>query len=447
MDPKVQRTFQEAQELYRQERWAEALVVLDDLSLSYKSDKDIMLNRAMCLARIGKEEEAELLCDHLTVVHNDVRGAQLKAQIPQAKREGKDAPKEAKKRSMPLSPQTLKRAMVVIFVCSLAAAAWTFYSTYRAPAPPSIATAPAPGARTLSFPDETPIGTVAIRSWGYSTAPEGDHTDNWKVLGPAVGRVEVPAGKEVQLSVEPGQIGQLSSLRWMGSDDIQDLSLRNCLVGDADMAHIDHLTGLFELDITNSQVGPAGYEKLYRLTSLRDITIIGTTLGEPGRALIASQSYVTKIDADGADLGDEWLQGLPPLEHLIFLSLDEIEKITDEGIVHIAKHKNLKKLFLSYTQLTDKSMPKLQQLTYLDRFWMENTAVTDASMAGFRTMPHIAEIGIAYTEVTSEGLMQLSGIDSLRKVGIRGCKNISLEAARRFKAQNPEVVVETAMNL
>lgn len=446
MDLKVQRKFQEAQDLYRQERWAEALVVLDDLSLSYKSDKEIMLNRAMCLARIGKEEEAELLCDHLTVVHNDVRAAQLKAQIPQARREGKLAPKEKKASKALFSGALLKRGIVLVFVLSAGFAAWSFLSTYKPAPPPAIATAPAPSVRTLKFPSEVRIGTLQIRDWGYANATHATYGAPWSMLGDAKGTVEIPAGKEVQLSVDPGQVHQLKSLRRLGANDLQSLSLKTCAVGDADMNHIGHLTGLFELDISNTQVGPDGFGNLYRLTSLRDLACVGTTLGEPGRALIASQTYISQIDADRADLGNEWLIGLPPMEHLIFLSLDETERITDEGIVHIAKHTNLRKLFLSYTQLTDVGLKKLQGLKYLDRFWMEGTAITDASMAGFRTMPNIAEIGIAYTSVTSEGLMQLSGIRTLKKVGLRGCKEISMEAARNFQTQNPDCFVETAMS-
>jgi len=447
MDHKVQQKYQEAQELYRQERWAEALVVLDDLSLSYKSDKDIMLNRAMCLARIGKEEEAELLCDHLTVVHNDVRAAQLKAQIPQAKRDGKAAPKEIAKRTPLLSPDAMKRAIIAVFLLSAATAGWTFFTTYKRPAPAPIATAPAPPARTLAFPADVRIGTLMVRDWSYTSNTQGAFGAPWRNLGDAKGKVEIPAGQEVQLLLEPSQAQHLKSLKRLGKNALQSLSVKNSAVGDGDMAYIAHLTGLFELDISNTQVGPRGFANLYQLTSLRKIACIGTTLGEPGRALIASLTYVHQIDADRADLGDEWLMGLPPLEHLIFLSLDEIDEITDEGIAHIAKHKNLRKLFLSYTQMTDAGLAPLQKLNYLDRFWMEGTHVTDAGMAGFRTMPNIEEIGIAYTAVTSEGFMQLSGIRTLKKVGIRGCKEISLEAARRFKSQNPDCVVETAMLL
>ncbi len=447
MDSKQQQEYQEAQELYRQERWAEALVIFDDLSLSYKSDKDIMMSRAMCLSRVGKEEEAELICDYLTVVHKDPRAAQIKAQIPQAKRDGKTAPKEKKAQTPLLDPLVVKRVVVAVFVAALAYAGWTFFSTYKAPVPPSIATAPAPSGRTLKFPADVSLGSILIRDWGYSTNLQGKQENKWQSLGEARGKVDIPDGKEVQLRVSPVQAANLAAIRRLGSQALQSLNLNDCPVGDVEMGYIAHLTGLFQLSIDGTRVSPAGYEKLYRLTSLREISMTGTRLGVPGRIFIGNQPYLADIDADIADLDDDWLIGLPPMEHLVFLSLDDIEGITDAGIAEIAKHRNLKNLYLSYTGITDVGVKNLQTLKRLERLWLEGTKVTDASMAGFRTMPNIAEIGIAYTTVTNEGLMELSGIRTLKKVGIRGCENITLAGARRFKNLNPDCFVDTAFEL
>jgi hypothetical protein len=144
-DLKTVQKFRDAQELFHQERWKDALRLFDDLSLSYKSDKEIMLNRAMCLARLGKEEEAELLCDHITIVHKDPRGALLKSQIPRSRRDEKDAPAEIKQRKPLVSPELLKRAVIACFVVALGFAAWSFYSVYEAPIPAAIATMDAPG--------------------------------------------------------------------------------------------------------------------------------------------------------------------------------------------------------------------------------------------------------------------------------------------------------------
>lgn len=446
-DEKTLRKLQDAQHLYHQERWAEALKAFDDLSLSYKSDRNVMLSRAMCLARIGKEEEAELLCDHISVVHQDPRGAQLKAQIPQWKKEGKSAPPEAKERRPILSGAIVRRGLIGCFIGALLLAVWTFYSTYEAAVPETIVTMPAPGERTLPFPADFSLGTVSTRDWGYASNPQGEQTGYWQELGPAQGRLTVPAGKEVMLKVLPAQSGQLGALRRLRANDLQSLWMNQCRIADEDMAHIAHLSGLFELSIDDTPIGPAGYAHLGRLTSLRRVSIIDTTLGDTGRQFIGQQPFLEHIDADRADLGDDWLIGLPPLDKLTFLSLDDTEGITDAGIEHIAKHRNLEHVFLSYTQLTDVGMKHIQSLKSLRRAWFEGTNITDASMAGFRLMPNIQEIGIAFTAVTTDGLMELADIRNLKKVGAKGCDNITADGIRRFMTLQPNCIVETELNV
>ena len=446
-DEKTLRKLQDAQELYRQERWPEALKAFDELSLSYKSDRDVMLSRAMCLARIGKEEEAELLCDHISVVHQDPRGAQLKAQIPQWKKEGKIAPPEKKERKPIISPEVLKGGMIACFLAAVVLSGWTFYSHYEAPVPAAIVTMPAPGERTLRFPADASLGTVNIRDWSYATDTQGSQGQFWERLGEARGAVTIPAGKEAQLRVTAAQSASISALGRLGANALQSLWMNECRLSDADLAHIRHLTGLFELSIDNNPIGPGGYAHLARLTSLRRVSIIGTTLGEAGRQFIGQQPFLDHIDADRADLGDAWLIGLPPLEKLTFLSLDDTVGITDKGIEHIARHRNLEQLFLSYTGLTDAGMKHVQSLKSLRRAWFEGTKITDASMAGFRLMPNIQEIGIAFTEVSTDGLMELADIRNLTKVGVKGCNNITAEGIRRFKALQPNCLVETELNV
>lgn len=446
-DLKTVQKFRDAQDLFHQERWKEALRLFDDLSLSYKSDREILLNRAMCLARLGKEEEAELLCDHITIVHKDPRGALLKAQIPRSKRDGKDAPIEIKERKPLVSSEMLKRGVVACFLVALGFAGWSFYSAYESPAAPAIVTMDPPGPRTLRFPETFSLGQLFIRDWAYAAAKIGADVGVWVDHGEARGKVEIPAGKETRLVFSPSQSANVAALRRLGKYDLQSLDLHDCPVGDAGMTHIGHLVGLFKLSLDNTLVGPEGYAALRRMTSIREASIIGTTLGEPGRRFIAQQPFLEHIDADRVDLRDDWLIALPGMERLTFLSLDDTEGITDAGIAHIAKHRNIKDLFLSYTKLSDEGLKKIQSIKSLKRIWMEGTQITDASMEGFRIMPSIAEIGVAYTTVTNEGLMRLVDISTLRKVGIKGCDNITADAVKRFRAQRPEVVVETHLNV
>ena len=108
-----------------------------------------MLNRAMCLARLGMREEAELLCDHITIVHA-IRGRATAGRDPLWRRRAA-APEEKKARKPILSPEALKRGIVLCFTLAVCMTAWSFYSAYEAPIPPSIATMPARASACSAF--------------------------------------------------------------------------------------------------------------------------------------------------------------------------------------------------------------------------------------------------------------------------------------------------------
>ena len=105
--------YRKAWRLFEEERWSEALAIFDMLSVSVRSDGDVMYARAICLARLGKEEAAEFLCDQLTLIHQDPRGEELKKRIPDAKRAENRLPI-----AMPSQPVTHRiRVVSLVAVC------------------------------------------------------------------------------------------------------------------------------------------------------------------------------------------------------------------------------------------------------------------------------------------------------------------------------------------
>ena len=57
--------FQLADELYRQERYSEALEVLHELDNQFPERRQIMFPLARCMGKLGMYEEAETLCDEI----------------------------------------------------------------------------------------------------------------------------------------------------------------------------------------------------------------------------------------------------------------------------------------------------------------------------------------------------------------------------------------------
>ena len=86
-DPKQK--YQQADRLYREKKYAEALAILDELDRTYPNTKNILYLRALCFAALGRVYEAGLLCNRLTKEFRDSRGEELKTKL--ATRRARDA--------------------------------------------------------------------------------------------------------------------------------------------------------------------------------------------------------------------------------------------------------------------------------------------------------------------------------------------------------------------
>lgn len=75
------RLFNEADQLYQADEYAQALDVLDRLDAAYPDNRRVMYPRAKCLAAVGRTAEALDLCDRLVNEHGYQKGADLKCLI------------------------------------------------------------------------------------------------------------------------------------------------------------------------------------------------------------------------------------------------------------------------------------------------------------------------------------------------------------------------------
>lgn len=77
----AQQKFQQADTLYREKRFDEALVVLNELDLSFPNNENVLYPKALSLASLRRNDEAIEICDQLSVILGDPRGAKLKSNI------------------------------------------------------------------------------------------------------------------------------------------------------------------------------------------------------------------------------------------------------------------------------------------------------------------------------------------------------------------------------
>ncbi len=77
--PEEQEQFRRARRLYEQGRPAEALLLLDDLARRSSNLADVLYARAICIHALGRDYEANLLCNKLNHLHGDARARRLQA--------------------------------------------------------------------------------------------------------------------------------------------------------------------------------------------------------------------------------------------------------------------------------------------------------------------------------------------------------------------------------
>jgi hypothetical protein len=440
--------LQEAQRLYKEQRWSEALAHYDALSIAIRSNPDIMFAQATCQARIGKVDAAEILCDQLTIMHQDPRGAQLKAQIPAYKlAENKDAKPEPVDHRMPRDIPGLKPAAFGLMGVALLVFVVVPMLGGGSSEPiigPSIGFMPAPGERVLSFPTDRSLGSLSIRNWHYHAEATGGRRDFWVELTEARGDVTIPANRELRLELNPEAATDLASLVDLGPNAIQEIVAQELNLGESSLDAIGRLTGLFSLDLAAAKVPADIFARLRGLSSLRELNVINVRLGEDGRAFVLRQKYLTSFIADHANVDDTWVAELAGLQDLEFISLDYVDTVGDNGVSQLAQLRRLEHLFLSYTETTDAGLAAVQKIRPLTRIWLEGAPVSDASMAGFKTMPNIEAIGLANTAITDQALEHLAEVSTLRELDILGCNQLTPDGVRAFRQAQPNCKLETS---
>jgi hypothetical protein len=135
---------------------------------------------------------------------------------------------------------------------------------------------PALPQRLVCFPSTRSLGQLFVRAW----APE--RYTFWEQFGEACGSVLVPAGKELRLNVSPHASTDLSPLAGLCADDLQYLQLSGTRVGNADLAHLQGLTGLRVLWLYDTRVGDAGLIYLRGLRGLRVLNLRSTLVSGGG---------------------------------------------------------------------------------------------------------------------------------------------------------------------
>ena len=115
-------------------------------------------------------------------------------------------------------------------------------------------------------------------------------------------------------------------------------------------------------------------------------------------------------------------------------------ELTDAGLVHLTRVKNLVALSLKGTKITDAGLVQLKGLTQLRRLHLEKTAVGDAGIAHLAGLVNLEYLNLYGTKVSDKGLVHLKNMKKLKWLFLWQT-DVTDEGADALAAALPELSV------
>ena len=146
---------------------------------------------------------------------------------------------------------------------------------------------------------------------------------------------------------------------------------------------------------------PKPYYEMVNIAPLDSVEI--TNLEKNGFTvkILGGTNPLLDIKFSGDNLTSEQLKSLEPAaEHITWLSLAQTN-ITDEGLITVAKFKNLTRLQLEKTNISDVGVAKLSSLEHLEALNLYDTKVTNNCLPDIKKMNSLRRVYLWQTDVTS----------------------------------------------
>jgi len=210
--------------------------------------------------------------------------------------------------------------------------------------------------------------------------------------------------------------------------------------GDEGIAHIARMTGLTALSIGGEKITDAGIAKLEALSRLNYLSLGSVRFTDVGFEAIGRLSELVHLSLYGCEgLTYAGMASLSRLERLRYLHLSSCEQISDQGFERLSSIGSLDTLSLSRMQLVSAGgLAHLRKLSGLRRLWIEGSPTDDDGLARIGECEGLEEIVLQdLPNITDDGLLGLTSLRRLMRLGIWGCEQITLAGARELASALP----------
>jgi hypothetical protein len=233
----------------------------------------------------------------------------------------------------------------------------------------------------LNFPRDHSVGSVI-----FTTA-----TGELKPV-PACGQVPVPSNAGARLIVNYQTGLNLSPLKALGPNSLEQLSLTKLEITDDQLANIKHLTGLKQIDLGETDIDDRGLDLLASMHSLKFLDIHGTCITARGLAAVGAHTTLDNLNLSNNNIGAVGLEPIKPLQKLKTLRIAR-SRITNIGLHALGSLMALESLDLECNGgVTDIGISYLMGLKRLNRLDLANTSFTVQSTKYLKQLPSLRHL-------------------------------------------------------
>jgi F-box/leucine-rich repeat protein 14 len=190
---------------------------------------------------------------------------------------------------------------------------------------------------------------------------------------------------------------------------LTDLNLANTSVTDRGLASLSTLTRLEILNLSNTKITAEGFFYLRAMPSLRKLYLGGNGIGDDGLTYLREMRSLESLE--GIDPTDKGLASLTPLSNLRRLYIGG--PVTDIGLEHISRLRNLEELNISGSGVTDNGMAHLAKLTNLKSLFLFECPVTRKGLAALAGLTSLQRLSMYNPKITLSDMVCLNATPSL----------------------------------
>lgn len=178
---------------------------------------------------------------------------------------------------------------------------------------------------------------------------------------------------------------------------------------------------VIEVDLKGTTVGDAELESLAGLRRVRSVLLNETAVTDAGMATVGKVATLQNVDIRGCTIsnaGLEPLAELPALKALRLSGESGATSVDDDGMVHVAKMKNLKALLLDFLWISEDGLEQLAGLDKLEELYLAKTLVGDDALAMMSQFPRLKKLRISQCQFENEGLAHLANVTTLEDLDL-----------------------------